>query len=167
MAIPVAVPGNPVLSSDANEFYVPHAAYKTVQEDVTSSTAMQNDNDLVVAVAANAAYWFSCVLFYKGGTNTSSDFKWQWTAPAGATLRYAADYLAVSTTAQIGVQLLGTDVKSACTTGVGNVFSVRMTGSLIMSSTAGSLQLQWAQNTSNATATTVGPGSVLALQRIF
>ena len=166
MAAPTWSVGQVLTASDVNTWFVPLAVFKTAQQDITSSTALTNDTALLAALAANAFYSFSSVICYKGFTNGISDFKWQWTVPAGATLRFQADWLSVGLTAQIGVQQVNASVLSAGTNGVGNVFAIKSLGSLSTGGTTGNLQLQWAQNTSSGTATTVGPGSVLMLNRI-
>src|SRR5262245_26161469 len=106
------------------------------------------------------------MLSYKGGTAGASDLKWAFTAPSGAVLRYGVSYNSTGLTGQVAIYHVGTDVVAAGTNGTGNVLAVTMQGSLTTSSTTGNLQLQWAQNTSSATATTVGTGSVLVLTRI-
>jgi hypothetical protein len=51
--------------------------------------------------------------------------------------------------------------------GVGNVLTgVRVYGRLVMSSTAGNFQLQWAQNASDATGTTLKAGSYMTMTRV-
>jgi hypothetical protein len=64
----------------------------------------------------------------------------------------------VSTGAGEGVGAVGT--------GAGNRVVARATGILQVAGTAGTLQLQWAQLASSATATTVLANSWMALRRI-
>ena len=125
-----------------------------------------NDTAHLVALLANASYGFQCTLYYKGGTAGASDLKWTFTVPSGSTLRYGASYNSTGLTGQVSINHVGTDVVAAGTNGTGNVLAITMQGSLTTSSTTGNLQLQWAQNTSSGTATTVGTGSVLVLTRI-
>jgi len=116
-------------------------------------------------VAANATYLFTCYLDYEGGTQNASDIKWTWTLPAAATLRYTRLSVTLTGTAAIGGTFTGASVVTAGTNGAATLMGALMVGSLVMSSTAGSLTLQWAQNTSSATATIVHAQSYLELVR--
>jgi hypothetical protein len=166
MSPPVWVPGQVLASADVNSWFVPLVAYKTSDQNVASSTTLVNDTALFLPVAANAFYWFQSVLQYKGGTSGSSDMKWQWNVPSGATLRYAANYLSAAFSVQVGDGKVAGVSYAAGTNGTTNPFTVQVSGHLAVGATAGNLQLQWAQNTSNGTATTVGQSSVVMLTRI-
>lgn len=165
MSPPVWSPGQVLAAADVNSWFIPLAAYKTSDQNIASSTTLTNDTVLFVPVAANSFYWFQSVLHYKGGASGASDLKWQWTVPAGATLRYAANYLSTAFTVQVGAEQVAASPNGAGTNGTSNVFTVQMSGHLAVGSTAGNLQLQWAQNTSNGTATTVGTGSAVILMK--
>lgn len=158
--------GQKITAAQLNAFCVPLAVIKPGDQSLASSTTLQNDSALFVPVVASATYLFDCYLDYEGGTLGSSDLKWTWAVPAGAALRYCADWLSTGSTVQVGITHKDTDVLAAGTGGAASLFSVRMTGSLVMGVTAGNLQLQWAQNTSNATATIVHAQSRLALWRV-
>jgi hypothetical protein len=144
----------------------PLGVVKPTDESVTSSTTMQNDNDLLVSLVANATYKFECYLDYEGGTQGASDIKWQWAIPAGTNLHYQP--LFVGTTGNIaGASTFGAaTVGTARTNGAAFLCAIGMSGGIIVGSTAGTLQLQWAQNTSSATATTVHASSTLTLWRL-
>lgn len=141
------------------------AVIKPADEPVTSSNTLQNDNDLLAAVVANASYDFDCYLDYEGGTINTSDLKWQWAVPSGATMRYQAFYVTTSNALGGETTQLGSDVVVAGTKGAGVLMGVKMSGSLVMASTAGNMQLTWAQNTINGTATIVHAQSYLKLKR--
>ena len=83
MPIPTWSPGQVLVASDVNSWFVPLAVVKGGDQSVTSSTVVVNDTALVVAVASSATYQFSCFISYEGGTQGSSDLKWTWTTPAG------------------------------------------------------------------------------------
>lgn len=145
----------------------PLAVIKPSDETLNNSSTMQNDNDLVLPVIANASYLFSCYLDYEGQDGTMNA-KWQWTVPASANLRYTAAYTNTSGTWTGGVTSNGSTVISARTSGAGTLYGASMTGSLVTAGSAGNLQLQWAQNTTtnNAPGVTVHAQSYLALWRI-
>jgi len=58
------------------------------------------------------------------------------------------------------------NVRTAGGNGAGSKLPVIMDGTLVTSSTPGTLQLTWSQNTSNATATIIHAQSSLALWRM-
>lgn len=142
---------------------LPIDVVKPADETISSKT-LQNDNDLVAAVEANATYQFSCEINYEGGTQGSSDLQWQWAVPASATMRYEVVFVGtgggVTVTAQSGA-----DVVTAGTNGSGSRRAILMKGSVITSSTAGNVQFTWAQNTGTVVSTTVHAQSTLSLKR--
>ena len=168
MAVPVFTVGQVLTAALVNSWLAPVAAVKTSNESVTSSTALQNDNELVVPVAASATYHLSAYLHYEGGTLGASDLKFGWTFPSGLTMTYAASRISEITGNPAGGG--GVVIQSATalsgSAGAGNSRSVAIEGTVTVSSTAGNLQLQWAQSTSNGTATIVHAGSYISLQRI-
>jgi hypothetical protein len=144
----------------------PLAVIKGADEPVTSSTTLQNDNALLLrSLVASATYLFACYLDYEGGTQGASDIKWTWSTPGSATLRYQKECVNLSGTA-VCPTCTGSGTQTAGSNGAGTLMGVTMTGSLVMSSTGGTLQLQWAQNTSSATPTIVHAQSYLSLWRV-
>jgi hypothetical protein len=143
----------------------PLTVIKPVDQAVTSSVALINDTALLLPMVANGSYLFSCFLSYKGGTLGSSDLQFQWAGPSGATMRYGASFFAGGGGWDGASAYLGYNI-TATTNGTSNVRPVIMMGSVQNSTTAGNLQLTWAQNTSSSTPTTVQAQSVLALVRV-
>jgi|SRR6185437_10250034 len=156
--------GSRILASDIQALQVPYAR-KTSDQSVTSSTTLVNDTQLVVAVSASNAYKFDLVLLYKGAAAGTGDLKFAWSVPAGATVVSHLLFADTGLVARLNYQTATTSPPMG-TNGTGNPLSLRCTGTIVVSSTPGSLQLQWAQNTSNATATTVLTGSSLTLTNI-
>ena len=145
---------------------LPLTVMKPSDQSLTSNTTLANDTALVLPVSvANANYLFDCYLDYEGGTQGASDIKWQWTVPSGATLRYNAVLVGPGGGFTQNTYLAGSTVVAG-TNGAGNLRGIIMTGSLDMSSTTGSLQRQWAQNSSSATPTIVHAQSSLRLVRV-
>lgn len=144
---------------------LPMYAWKTAAETVTSSTTLQNDNDLYLTAAANAYYDFACMLTYQGGTQGSSDLAWAWSVPSGTTMNYAVEGIQTSGAATPGF-LRGVSGGTAGTNGSGNSFSLNMEGTLYTGNTSGTVQLQWAQAHSNATGTIVQAGSNMKLRQM-
>lgn len=140
---------------------------KTSNQQVTSSTTLVNDTQLVLTLTANSIYMIDGFVAYDGAFN-AGDFKADWSAPAGATIYWAVNgpatgggALYASNTVSIGT------VQTAGTYGTGGAqTSLNPKGLVTTAGTGGSLQFRWAQNTSNATATTVYAGSWFRIQRI-
>lgn len=144
----------------------PYAVIKGADESVTSSTSLQDDDALFLALPANSQWLFKAFILYEGGTLGSSDLKCYWSMVSGASLDYHAQYLSTGGTAQIGVGHTGPDVLSAGTAGAGTRRAISIQGTLLVGSEAGNVQFVWAQNTSSATPTIVHAQSSLELWAI-
>lgn len=139
--------------------------YQTVKmkpsdETVTSSTTLQDDNDLQVLVRANATYKVDLHLVYQSGT--TPDLKFGWTVPAGATMAVGA----YETFGGVfnGFAQVETDTPPA--DGLAANEPLWLTGGLFTAGTAGTLIFRWCQNTSDAGNTIVRKGSYLAVTRV-
>jgi hypothetical protein len=154
------------ITADQLNALVALAAIKAGDQHYTNTT-FTNDTDLALQVDANANYLFDSVLFIEGGTNGSSDCKFQWTVPTGAVLSVAIpayyftdgqthgpSYIAAGNSFVVGTQ------------GAGIVRPVVMRGSLVMGSTAGTVQLKAAKNSSGSTDAIIHLGSTLDLQEV-
>jgi hypothetical protein len=157
--------GDFVRASDATELF----EYKTATESVISSTAFQNDDDLVLAVEANAVYIVEGLLFYDGAT--AGDLKITWAVPSGASFDYghmgAATGITAGTANTVDMrQIVETDSLGVGCAGAGTTLAFPFYGILIVDATAGSLQLQWAQFASSGTATRLFAGSFLRARKM-
>lgn len=166
MAVPVLSVGDVLTASFCNTWFTPIAVVKPTSESVTSSTTLQNDDHLLAAVAANASYEFTCQLFFIAA-NGPGDIKWTWSLPASAALIYQNLHNEGGGTGVNNSGVANSDADTPFAAGGGSpTEAVRMTGNLNTSSTAGNVQLRWAQNTSSGTATQVRANSQLILRRI-
>lgn len=164
--------GEVLTASNVNTYFVQHQlAYKTAGEVVNNSTSLQNDDHLAVAVSASTIYAVEGVFIYNAA-NTTGDIKLNFTAPSGATLQAVYFGLTTATTgasdsmqfgATAGGDLVGVSAGFGSYNGT---LAVLLMGTLIVSTTAGTLQLQWAQNSLSATNTTMLTGSRLLLTRL-
>lgn len=148
-----------------------HVRTTAVQNLTISSTVLQNVTNMVVAVpgTAGAVFQWRCKVFYASAT--AADIKFAYTIPAGATMRWGIMGLATTTAAGSGdVNCDSTAVSGTALplggAGVGTILWCRMEGGLIMGATGGNLQLQSAQNTSDATQTTIQAFSDLEIWRV-
>lgn len=137
-------------------------ARKTVDESLSSSTTYQNDDGLFVTGAANAVYVAWIHLVYQ--SPTAADFQYRFSVPSGATLP-GWSFLGVNASS---VFVYGA-ANSGGVSGLGGTAADQVMdawGPIIMGSTAGTIQVQWSQAVSNATATIVRAGSYLHLRRV-
>lgn len=141
-------------------------AYKSATENVTSSTALQVDDDLVVAVEANAQYHLVLQLAYGGAA--AADLKVLIRTPTGGTFNGMAVAVVSSGASQQDIQTM------AYVANTSEVFGIlgagptwgRVEGILVTAGTAGNCQIEWAQNASNATPTSLYAGTFLSLRRM-
>ena len=141
----------------------------TRSSDATGRTnnTMTNDDVLSLAVEANATYELRAWLGFNGGT--TGDFRVGWSIPSGATLNWTPYQQPNTNSTTVGTIITdrsGTGVSQA---GGGAGGSTIMTclaeGTLRVGSTAGSIVLQWAQDTTNATPTILKADSFIELKR--
>lgn len=143
---------------------------KTADESVASSTTLQNDDHLTFPIGANETWVVKYVLFLTG--SDAGDFKSVLGAPSGATgWRGGIGPALAATSAEdaasrfIVLGDLGTGTLVFGTTTNGTVTAV-IRAVVINGSTAGSVTLRWAQNTSDATATRVRQNSHLVAHKL-
>ena len=130
---------------------------KAVDETVNNSAVYQNDNELAFAVAANAKYHVVLILDYTSAT--AADLKFQFTIPAGAATQFALKFY---TTAGASVFNLAAALAGTICDGGGAAHRVaKVEFLLINGATPGICQLQWAQQTANASDTIVRANSCL------
>lgn len=130
---------------------------KAGDESVTSSTTLQNDDHLVVPVGANETWLIQFDLFIIVGISTN--LRWKLAVPSGTSAGGQIKHGVSTSVNEI------TDATSENTQNMGAFSSsqghVTIFVKLTTSSTAGNVQLQWAQGTSNGTALTVKSRSKL------
>lgn len=164
MPIPTWTPGALIHSDDVNNWFVPLAACKASDTSRTRTTALTADPDLSLAVAANATYAVTAALLFTG-PNGAGFFQWDFSVPAGATFKYVAVYNTPAPA--VSVQTFGTGGDQwANTAGTSSVQPLYISGTLAVSSTAGSFAVEWAQHAANKTATSLKAHSNLVAQRI-
>jgi hypothetical protein len=137
-------------------------ARKTADESVTSSTTLQDDNHLLFAIGVSEIWMAEASLYYTSGT--TGDLKFAWSVPSGAT----------GTHSYVGFDIsivFNSDVSTTLSTplsvgGSGAIRLAQLRAIIVNSTNAGNVTLQWAQNVSDGTATTVLTNSVLLAHRI-
>ena len=137
---------------------------KTADEELTSDTTLQNDNELLFAVAANEKWAFELYLLTAGHDN--GDIKVDFTGPTAFTslrwsgLGYSAAGAGGATLSLSSIQDPPDSIAFALSA-PGTDWPVHLKGVLLNGANAGNLTLRWAQNTSYETATKVLAGSWL------
>lgn len=147
-------------------FLLPIIVIKTADESLSTSTTLQNDNDLAAAMVANATYRMQGMIFYSSGA--TPDIKVAFTFPSGVTAYWGGagyDVTAGSNTVRFVSQRAAASGSSLLFEGSTADAHLLLNGLFIVGSTAGNLQFQWAQNSSSGT-TTVQAGSWMSLTRV-
>jgi len=144
----------------------PTCVIKSADETVSNSSTLQDDDELVLAAAANTTYrWEIGVAF---GAGTTADYKFAFTFPAGATLTFFGPAWDTSL-AFLPFGNAGTYTSGAALTyggaGVGTFRGVDLRGTLTMGSTAGNFAYQWAQATPTVENTVTKAGSCLEIRK--
>lgn len=144
-------------------FYVAKAS-DTTRNNTASRTA---DPELTLSVLANRTYKVECFLVYDAAT--TADLSIGWSVPSGAVFKWTADALrtaAATASDQISRNALNTASSvSIGGAGAGTEVVALVQGVLIVGS-AGSLTLNWAQATAEASDAVVRTRSFLRLTRI-
>lgn len=131
---------------------------KSANEAVTSSVALQDDNELLISAGSNETWIFQVNYTYTTGSSGTPDIRVGMNAPAGSNCAYGT-----ANTSETGGDLAGG--ATACdtaiivpTTATGTKAGI-LTGSITTNGTPGNLVFRWAQGTSSGTSTTVVAGS--------
>lgn len=126
-----------------------------------SNTTYEDVTGLAIAAAANEIITFTIRLLYN--TGLTPDIKFQFTIPAGATLKYFQEEIVLNGgTSFTAVPTVKDDSDEMWLNGHATLDQVLiLSGVLLNSSTAGDLQIQAAQLTSDASTTNVLAGSII------
>ena len=142
---------------------IPKVIRKTANETVNNSSALQNDDHLLYALAANEEVYFKAYLKYT--SNTTPDFKVAFTVPTGATLDWMWNGRNTSITVENNF-VTGSGVVGAVGGFTGTTLALDIEGIVLNGVNAGDLQMQWAQNTANATDSILYENSVLIIYQV-
>ncbi|MCX5587537.1 hypothetical protein [Streptomyces erythrochromogenes] len=144
---------------------LPYTVYKAADESVTSSTTLQDDNHLILPLAANATYTIEGGLFYDGQFN-AGNLKMTWSLPSLATIVWSANGPATGGAAAFASNAVTSGNISIGTYGTGgSKTTASISATVTTFATAGNMTLRWAQDGSHATATTIYAGSWLRALR--
>lgn len=144
---------------------------KTADESVTSSTTLQNDNHLFYTVGATGTYIFDLWLWMNSAANAAGDIKIGFTFPTG-TCGFTAigldTTLASSFTGTMHTQGVNsaTSGTTALALGLSTSTTVGHVHGFLIATATGTLQMQWAQNGSNGSASTILTGSHMLVRQV-
>ncbi|MER6956003.1 hypothetical protein [Streptomyces sp. NPDC000618] len=157
-----------LLDADLLMSMLPLDARKTALTSRASNTTVTADPDLQLQVAANAEYAFEFYLRISGDPAADMDIKV--TVPSGATGSYGV------TGRLAGASTADTDARTSTriSYGVETQFSTPSTAAAqvnhgagrLITSSAGTFSIDWAQTVSNATGTVMEADSWISLRRI-
>lgn len=146
---------------------------KDTNESVNNSTTLQNDNALVASLEANGIFEVECLLLVNGPT--SADMKTAWTTTGGAAIlsgRFCIGASASNTGNNQAVNYMSlpgqtalSDQSAYCAGDATNK-TIIYEKFIMQTTTAGTLQLQWAQIGAVATNTTVYAGSYMKITKL-
>lgn len=142
----------------------------TVDQSVSSAntgTTFVNATNVSASLDANADYEGMLKLYYNSGT--TGDFKYTWTVPSGSSSIMSIlgpDLTAAASNLTIMADIAGNTMTATYTAGGTGSTKIAYISFGIQTASAGTLQFQFAQNTSDATNTTVKAGTRLLINRV-
>jgi len=137
--------------------------FKSADETIASDDTLTDDSDLTFSVDASSFYFF--ILRMEINSPITPDFKYIMSLPVGATGNWtkAGAFLSPSSETYDPDSVLTQIFFSTAGANDNLLFQV---GYLETDTTAGTAAVQWAQNTSNAGATTVRKGSTMMFKKL-
>src|SRR3990167_3404815 len=127
-------------------------ARRAADSSAKTNDTLANDTTLLWAVAANEV-WFFDIWATWSGAKTTHDLKVGWSVPASAAMSWGPVSGTFQWTPQAAasspVAILGA-AGTAALGGISGTLGPVISGIVVVSSTAGNMNLQWAQNTTDA-----------------
>lgn len=127
---------------------------RTSNSSAKTNNTLANDDTLKLSVAANEVWFFEGYLL-PNGANTTMDMQIGWSVPASTTMLWGAQssmqvaaFSEFSTGNTPFATLTESGALAFATTNV--AFAAAIAGVIVVSSTAGTVNMQWAQNTTDA-----------------
>jgi hypothetical protein len=133
---------------------------KTANETITNSDVLQNDDALVVPIAANEILVFRVFARYEAGD--VGGIKIAINGPAGSSL-YAVHSILTNTILTV---FRTSTLDAALVYAAADDGAAILEGTLVNGATAGNLTFRWAQGVAHATGTIVYAGSYLRAERV-
>jgi len=146
------------------------ARRKTADQSQTSNTVLTNDNDLSFSIAANEEWVAEFFIAAGNAIASTTGINYAITVPSGAVLNVGTILMFGQGSASSYIGLIGTTSGSLLSFGAGgtsgNSNYIKISVWVLNGANAGTVNLQWAQGTSSATALTFKKGSFLQATRV-
>lgn len=160
--------GQKLRASDLNNAISTNVV-KATTLTVNNSTTYVNDPELFIPLVANSVWIIEFTLFYSSLAAAAA--KVNLTVPSGGAFTFGNDSLSLTATTTAnaidrGVVFAGGGGHGLGAAGVGNPVVSYPKGYCSIGATAGNAQLQFAQDTANASNTVLMPGSTMKLTRV-
>jgi hypothetical protein len=143
---------------------------KTADESVTSSSVQQNDDHLLYAIPAVGTYVFDLYLLALSAANAAGDLQVGFSFPTGTfyLTGFGADAGLASGSVQTGAWGSApiTSGTAALTYGLSTTSNSIYLHGLFIATATGTVQFQWSQSASNASASTVKTGSHMLVRQV-
>ena len=133
---------------------------KTADETVVNSAVLQNDDHLLVAVNANTSYALTVCLRYYYGSPSSAGTDIAWSIPAAGAMYEISAWRSET------ASLINATAELTLDGGGATDFAYLTQYLYIGGANAGTLQLQWAQNTQHNTANTIYANSFIIMHNL-
>lgn len=147
---------------------LPDCTYKASDETVNNSDTLQDDDDLKFTASASAKYFITLLL--KITTTAVADLKLKFDCPGSYTYDLvntgAIGELTSSAQPQIALADMWTEAADETFNGASSAQTAIWWGIIEADGTGGEVNLQWAQNTAEATDTKIHQGSCLIVQKV-
>ncbi len=140
------------------------AIRKSADQNMTSTTTLGNDNDFFFTLEANKSYVLTSGIFASSASATP-DLVIGFGLPTGATMDIG--YIAQGGNNRVADLLETSNVASSLIPiPASGLTIIQAFGTIATGGSGGTLRFKWAQNTSNATATTIKAGSFISVSEI-
>jgi hypothetical protein len=167
--------GTGVFSTPAGGGGGPTIVRKTLDETVNNSAVLQNDDHLLLAIAANEV-WLIDLYLLQNSPSANSDVKMGWAYPSGCSIYWGVPlfYSTYNTGYLYWQSVLSTGALTAILTAASTESVASLIGTqgihiiaiVINGATAGTLNFQWAQNTAVAENTKILANSCLIAHKL-
>ena len=140
-------------------------AVTTISQTINNTTTLVDVTQLAVYLAASESVFFEAVVRHSG--DSTADIKIAFVAPAGATIRWDNDQSIYISAGDV-IIVSSAEIIEGATRAFGaaaGTRSINIRGWVVMSTTVGALQMQFAQNTATVANTSILAGSALRVLR--
>lgn len=156
------VVGNSILAGDLNNIRsdaMKLVSVRTSTHTITNSTTFFTDTQMVFAIGSSSTEKYLCQMYLYIDAGVTPDFKFRIVVPSGAVI----DGSWFEATTPVLFQESSVEVVN----GLGSPILVTAHFIIEGGGTAGDIQLEWAQNTSDAAATRLIAGSCMLIAKLI